>query len=194
MSDGNGQSQDHQEEPQSQFLPKQPGQKLSLMAAQFLAQIQNGNLNPQDLDENKRRLCVAHLLHDGRLTQYEIAAMLGVCTRTVLRDKKYILEQNAVTMLAIDEADIVVQTAREADFAIARLKGDKKYKEAWTVWKECVEKLQEFGYLKKVPQQHVVGSLLEMLEFDKQQSSASGAEPSAGFKLPLPERVEGFKN
>lgn len=121
-------------------------------APRLLKQISDKQIDPEQLTPHQRRICVRSLLEEEKYTQNEIAAILHVNFRVISKDAKKIEEQNAWMFdVMVNEPQLIVRTILSAKNKAARLCRQGKYKEAWTVEKECIELLQTLGYVKKKP-------------------------------------------
>lgn len=124
----------------------------------LIRDLQQKRITGNSLMPADRQACVAYLTGEG-YTVAESAQILGVCDRTVLRDRRAVRESNS---LHADEKLLGVMAGRlleEAESAAARLNRvarDPKVKpevrvEAdrarWTVIKELVQTLQRLGHL-----------------------------------------------
>lgn len=126
-------------------------QKPLSSAVYFLKLIAEKKISPKVLTAHQRRICIRHLLLDGSYTQVEIASILEVHEASVSRDKRRIQEQNGWILDNLDDRRIAVDLITTAERAVARLTKAGRHKDAWTVAKELVEKLQSLGYVKQRP-------------------------------------------
>jgi len=124
----------------------------------IIRQIKTRDLDPNDLSITERRLCVRHLSGEG-LAVPEIAQAMGVCDRTVARDRKAIHEEQALehdprlgSLMAGQlntEAVLVIQRIRrvsrdrEAPHAV-RVEAEKA---CFAVMVGLIDRLQSLGYL-----------------------------------------------
>ena len=125
--------------------------KPASSAPHLLNLISQKKLDPSQLTPHQRRICVRFLLQEGKHAQHEIAAILKVREQVISKDKKKIRAQNTWMLDEIDERKIAVGILRSAELFAARLSRGGKYRDAWAVQKECVEVLQNLGYLKRAP-------------------------------------------
>ena len=141
--------------------------QVSPRAILLLQRIKSGEIDAAQISEEQRRVCVEYFKHAGIYTNYEMADILKVSEKTILRDKKKITEANILEAFMIDEAEVAFETNEKADHYIARLVKNGRYEKAWTIHKERVELLQSMGFLKKVqPDLNIKGqiSLKEVFE------------------------------
>lgn len=169
----------------STSTPLPPSQKVTPLGIAMLAQIQAGSLDPKTLTKDKRQLCVRFLMHEGKYSSYEMATILDVDRSTIMRDRKEIRNENALAQLVIDEADIAIEMIEAAEFAATKLIGQKKYKDAWTVRKECLEKLQSMGYVKKVEEKLNIKGKLDLLSVLNAAREMDPESPDNGEELLL---------
>lgn len=144
-------------------IPSTP-QKVSPLAVGFLQQIQLGALDPTTLKTEQRQLVVRFMMHAHSYTLYEMAEILKVNRNTIIRDKKQIRESNEMASLVIDEGQMAIEIIEAAEHAASKLTSQKKYKDAWTVRKECIETLQNMGYIKKVEQKLNIRGQIDILQ------------------------------
>jgi DNA-binding CsgD family transcriptional regulator len=139
-----------------------------------LRDIQSGARQPNSLSMEDRQRCVEHLTTDGYQTA-EIAAILKVAERTVLRDRKAIRKANALQADEGFAAETVGNLIKQADQAIARLRRISREKDtppavkvdaeraSWGITRDTVELLQRLGHLPTAVQE-IRGELTHRLE------------------------------
>lgn len=120
--------------------------------------IQQGATAPASVSVQTRRACVEYLTVEGYSAQ-EIAALLKVSDRTVLRDRAEVRAANAVARDPALVGEMVGRLLSEADAAVSRLRRvsrDKRTPAAvkvqaeqasWQVSRDVVRSLQSLGYL-----------------------------------------------
>ena len=152
------------------------------MATWILRQIAEKKIDATILTAHQRRICVRYMLHERKWTQAQIAEILMVHPFTIHRDKKEILEQNSWILDEIDTRAFALELIATAEAASAKLFSKGREKDAWTVQKECVEALQNLGYVKRAPVEfkgHL--SLLEILNFGNGNGSKEEEISSSRF-------------
>jgi transcriptional antiterminator len=128
----------------------------------LLQQIQQGAIDPRDLDKDVRQQIVEVLMLEGSSVS-QIAQILKMSDKTIRRDIAVIRERNALSP-NIDFAkklvgDLVMKSEGHRSYLmrLARSQnakvGERSLAEfyAWKVSTELVEKLQSLGYLPLVP-------------------------------------------
>ena len=174
------------EQKKSQDIPKSV-LRVSPLGVAMLMKIQSGELDPTTLGREKRLLCVRVLMHQGEMTRFEMSQLLKVDEKTIQRDRKEIRRGGELAALVMDESEIAQDIMDDAEYCAARLRAQKKYKEAFEVKVKCLETLQSMGIVKKVAEKlNVKGqlNLLEVLELDRQfreqGSPGDGEETDSG--------------
>ncbi len=129
-----------------------------LRCLDILQGIKKGTTDPASLLPNQRKLIVPFLMAEGQSTA-EIAHLLKVSDRTIERDKKAILQENAISQdpeLAdviagrlVDEAQICIQRIRKFERdancpSAAKIEGEKG---CFHIVNSLAERLQSMGYL-----------------------------------------------
>lgn len=147
-------------------------------AGKILKMVQDGTLEPKKLSEDQRRVCVRWMYHDTHsYTAAEIGGILQVSSQTIYRDIKIINDDPIYSKLIIDEIQVVNKLVRVAEFASGRLLRLSKYKEAWSVLKECSEMLQSLGYMKKAAVEIDIGeNFLSFLNSYKMKKEIAQSE------------------
>lgn len=148
-------------------IPPQKVTPGALFAIAYLEKIQKKEIEASSLNMDQRMMCVEYLMHQGTMTTFEMAQILGVDRKTITRDRKKIREGNEISTLIFDEAHYAMDIIEHAELCVTRLLKEKKYKDAWVVKKECLETLQSMGFVKKVqPDLNIKGqiSLKEVFE------------------------------
>lgn len=145
-------------------------QKVKPLAVALLEDIKRGVTLPETLSTEKKMLCVQFLIQQQEHTVVEMAHFMNVDRNTIYRYKKKLFEEDALFQLVLDESTIALEMIESANHSIAKLMKDRKYKDAWTVRRECIEMLQSLGYVKRVEQKlNIKGqiNLLQILEVEK---------------------------
>lgn len=186
MTDSNGHAAPAQASAQDQSSAKEPIQPLikwKPFAIEMLSKIQSGHLDPTTLTQSHRRLCLRVMLHQHTFTTQEMADILAVDRTTIWKDKKFLYGQSSMAQLMIDEVEIARDMMEHAEFAASRLDLQKKYKDAWTVRKECIEKLQTLGYVKEVAKK-IDLTFFDVLELvcNQRESENDGETSGNGFQ------------
>lgn len=133
------------------------------LAVALLTDIQSGALDPNTLSTEKKTMCVQFMILQQSYTVQEMANLLQVSRVTIYNYKKNLYQENSLAQLVIDEATIALEMIETAQHAAAKLMSQKKYKDAWTVRRECLEMLQTLGYVKKVEQKLNVKGSIDLL-------------------------------
>lgn len=164
-----------------------------------LAEVRSGRTL---IDGETRQRCVEHLTIEGCSTA-EIAQVLSVSERTVMRDRSAIRERHALEPSSAFTAETVGTLIQSAEGAIGRLKRLAREKgsppsaridaehRAWMVQRDLIQLLQRLGYL-PMAQQRVHADLMhrvggewnetptpEELEAEVRRLAAIHAEDSA---------------
>ena len=129
-----------------------------LRCLDILQGIKARTTDPASLLPNQRKLLVPFLVAEGQSTA-EIAHLLKVSDRTIERDKKNILEKNAISQdpelvniiagRLVDEAQICIQRIRKYErdnncTPAAKIEGEKG---CFQIINNLAERLQSMGYL-----------------------------------------------
>ncbi|MCZ2110857.1 MAG: hypothetical protein LC118_15035 [Dehalococcoidia bacterium] len=124
----------------------------------LLRQIQQESLSPRNLAPRDRQACVSHLTAEGYGAP-EIAEILKVSERTVARDRKAVLEANALQQDPALVGQLAGRLMAEAELAIGRIRRVARDKDCppsvridgetrcWQILREFVQSLQSLGYL-----------------------------------------------
>jgi hypothetical protein len=166
-------------------IPQQ-SQKVRPLAIALLEDIKSGATDPETLSTEKKMLCVHFMIQSQSYTIMEMATFLKVNRATIFRYKKKLYQEDSLTQLIIDESTIALELIDTAQHASAKLMSDKKYKDAWTVRRECVEMLQTLGYVKQVPRKIDVKGALDLVgvlnleaQMREQESPDNGDDDNA---------------
>lgn len=143
--------------------PPDLSKKIRPLAIALLSDIQAGVIDPKELTTEKKTLCVQFMILQQSYTVIEMATLLQVDRSTIYNYKKKLYQENAISQLVIDESTIALELIETAQHSSAKLMSEKKYKDAWTVRKECLEMLQTMGYVKKVEQKLNVKGQIDIL-------------------------------
>ncbi len=120
--------------------------------------MQSRDLSGSALSVNDRRSCVEYLSAEG-YSAAEIAGILSVADRTVLRDRQAIKEKNALGRDPALAGQVAGQLIREADSSMGRLRKLARDREAphaarveaersaFGIFRDMVRTLQRLGYL-----------------------------------------------
>lgn len=103
------------------------------------------------------------MIQQQSYTVIEMATLLKVDRGTIYNYKKKLYQEDALSQLIIDESTMALEMIDTAQHASAKLMSQKKYKDAWTVRKECIEMLQSLGYVKRVEQKLNVKGSIDLL-------------------------------
>ncbi|MCC7409731.1 MAG: helix-turn-helix domain-containing protein [Phycisphaeraceae bacterium] len=137
-------------------LLSEPAQERGALA--ILQDLKQGAGSPHDLSTQDRRVCVMHLGAEG-LSIAEIAKILGVSERTILRDRRVNQEENALQhdpRLAgqmagrlVAEAELAMQRIRRVTRdtqtpPAVRVEGEKA---CFGICHDAVARLQSLGFL-----------------------------------------------
>jgi hypothetical protein len=124
----------------------------------LLRQIQQGSLSPRNLAPRDRQACVSHLTAEGYGAP-EIAEILKVSERTAARDRKAVLEANALQQDPALVGQLAGRLMAEAELTISRIRRVARDKDCppsvridgetrcWQILREFVQSLQSLGYL-----------------------------------------------
>ena len=170
-------------------------------AIAILRKIHAKQLAPRSLSAHDRQACVELLAADGH-SNPEIAEILHVSTRTVVRDRKAIRQANALQADPSLIAEMAGRLVQDAERAVSRLRRLGKEKTtpaatrveaeraAWKVVCDLTERLQSLGYLPTAAQRleadltHHLGqtpslelALAEMSRLEAIQKDVLGDDP-----------------
>jgi len=124
----------------------------------LIRRLRAGEISGAALEVDDRRACVEYLTSEG-YSVAEIAGILTVADRTVLRDRKAVRSANAVARDESLVTEMVGHLIKEADTAVGRLRRVGRDKSApasvkvdaeraaWLVTREMIILLQRLGYL-----------------------------------------------
>lgn len=146
-------------------------------ALKMIQDINSGLIDPNLLDKETRRECVAVLVGEG-YTNPQISQIMKRSEKTISRDMIDIRKKNALSpsvefaretvgeiiSKARIHASYLMRIAREKDSPAAS-KASAEYL-AWKVVKELTEKLQTLGYLPLKPQE-ISGELYHRIEVEE---------------------------
>ena len=133
-------------------------------ALSIIRDLKSGRLSGSSLARDDRQRCVEHLTAEGYTTA-EIAEVLGVCERTIGRDRPAIRSANALERDPRLVGEVVGRLVQQAEASVARCRRIGREKDAppsarvdaertaWTVSRELVETLQKLGYLPTAAQE-----------------------------------------
>lgn len=161
-------------------IPEQkPTQNVMEFGIYLLNEIKSKAIDPKQLTDEKRRLCVYVMMVQQTFTIDDMAAIMNCHRNTISRDKKIIREENGTAgTFVIDENELANELIEQANHAIMKLNSAKKYRDAWIVKKECAEMLQSLGYVKRVEQKFSLRGAISLMEvLDSEQSSNEPEEP-----------------
>jgi hypothetical protein len=125
---------------------------------QLLCRIKEGLLTPKSIRTGDRRLCVEHLLGEGYSTA-EMAEILGVATRTILRDLSEVRASHAVKQDNKTVAEFFGNLVLQARQSTTRLKkiarnsgetGQTRIEAenaSWRIERDLILVLQKAGFL-----------------------------------------------
>lgn len=125
---------------------------------ELIREIKAGGLSPSSISVDDRVACVAYLSGEG-FSVPEIAQILRVSDRTVMRDRARVREQTALESTPELLPQIAGRLVAEAEASIQRLRRIGRDKEspaavradaeraAWSVMRELTVSLQRLGYL-----------------------------------------------
>ena len=120
--------------------------------------LQNGTASPKSLSIHDRRACVEHLTGEG-YSIVEVAEILRVSERTIARDRKAILEANAIEHDPRLSEEMAGRLVREAELTISRMRRVARDKSTpasvkvdaehrcYLVLSDMVRAMQSLGYL-----------------------------------------------
>ncbi len=158
--------------------------------------MQSRDLSGSSLAADDRRSCVEYLSAEG-YSAAEIAGILSVADRTVLRDRQAIKEKNALGRDPALAGQVAGQLIREADSSMGRLRKLARDREAphaarveaersaFGIFRDMVRTLQRLGYLPEAAH-HVQADLLHALG----TGGAMGGGPGARDAEELTEEIE----
>ena len=146
-------------------------------ALKTIQDINSGLIDPNLLDKETRRECVAVLVGEG-YTNPQIAQIMKRSEKTISRDMVDIRKKNALSpsvefaretigdliTKARIHASYLMRIAREKDSPASSRAGSEYL--AWKVIKELVEKLQTLGYLPLKPQE-ITGELYHRIAVEE---------------------------
>lgn len=132
---------------------KEPGGVLAT-----IRRIKSGSLAPANLGAADRRHCVGYLSAEG-VSVPEMAEMLGVSERTIARDRRAIIEANAIDPDPKLAGQVAGRLLVEAEHCIGRIRRTTREKDAphavrvegerqvFSILSELTQRLQSLGYL-----------------------------------------------
>lgn len=127
-------------------------------AAELLRRIQSGDLDPRNIRQEERHICVELLTAEGH-SIHQIAMVLKASERTIARDRAEIRRSNAVVAspgLVAEMAGAIIQDAATGAARLTRMANDtsvsaairvRAERGAWRTKREMVMLLQSLGYL-----------------------------------------------
>jgi hypothetical protein len=151
--------------------PPTMSKKVTPLAIALLNNIQSGEMDPKELSTEKKILCVQFMIQQQSYTVQEMANLLQVDRTTIYNYKKKMYQEDALAQLVIDESVIALEMIETAQHASAKLMSQKKFKDAWTVRRECIDMLQSLGYVKKVKVELNVKGSIDLLGILNLESS-----------------------
>lgn len=137
--------------------------KVLPLAVALLNNIQSGEIDPKELSTEKKILCAQFMIQLQSYTVVEMANILQVDRTTIYNYKKKMYQEDALSQLVIDESVIALEMIETAQHVSAKLMSEKKYKDSWTVKRECIDMLQSLGYVKRVEQKLNVRGSIDLL-------------------------------
>lgn len=146
----------------------------------LLQRIKDNLFDPRLLTKEQRLLCVEILKGEG-LTEVAIAQILKVSTKTISRDLLIIRDRKGfapnlpfvkqmageIVHMARIHRDYLMRLARSRDASTSE-KVQAEYS-AWLVLNQCVDRLQEIGYMPSQPKQ-IVGDFYHHMTDDSDRS------------------------
>lgn len=112
--------------------------------------LSEGALTPEQLRVDERRILIRFLMHQGK-TEDEMAAVVGVSRRTIVNDKKWLREQTALELAAMDTLQLGAQIYDTAQAAIHKALAGKKLRTVSIIMRDMVEMLQSLGLMHRAP-------------------------------------------
>ncbi len=143
--------------------PPEMSKKVIPLAFALLKNIESGTQDPKELSTEKKMLCVQFMIQQHSYTVFEMATLMQVTRCTIYNYKKKMYQEDALSQLVIDESTIALEMLETAQHASAKLMKQNKFKDAWTVRKECLEMLQSLGYVKRVEQKLNIKGSVDLL-------------------------------
>ncbi len=144
--------------PENSIVPEQKSDDAEANTLSLLEKIQKRSISPSAISKEQRRQLVSYLMADGYSTA-EIARVLEVADRTILRDKKIISKANAIEHNPKMVGEKVGQLEQTVAQVMQRLRRIAKApgtppavrveaeRGVWKTQRELVETLQKLGYL-----------------------------------------------
>lgn len=127
-------------------------------AVELLKGIKEGVITAESLDMEERRVVVKALKDSGQ-TQDSIAELLKVCRKTIVNDYKWLREQSALHVVALDQYLLAGEVYELAQTLVRRALSEKKFRTASRVMKDMVEMLQDLGVMYRAPRQTIAGNI-----------------------------------
>lgn len=197
------------------IAPSSPAAETAVSVLSAIRDIQSGALHSKGLSIEDRQRCVEHLTAEG-YSAAEIAEVLKIGERTILRDRKAIRVANA---LRVDEhfaAETVGALLRHAELTISRLRRLARDRDTpatvkvdaervgWDVARDLVQLLQRLGHLPMAAQE-IRGQLTHRLEdppdldslrteLERLEGIVTECKPSTGMPEGLLARVAQTKH
>lgn len=124
----------------------------------------SGKALPRDV-----RIEVVACLHYEGMSQWDISKLLGMGPGTVYRDMNVIKARNAKLVKKINVDRVAGNLVRNAEILKTKAVQVKNYALAWQIDRELIQMLQEMGYLRRAPEEHVVQHNVKATREDREK-------------------------
>ncbi|MBI4244522.1 MAG: helix-turn-helix domain-containing protein [Planctomycetes bacterium] len=117
----------------------------------LLGKIREKVIDPKALTQHQRKICIRHLLEEEPgLSEYQMAALLGVPRSTVNRYKHEILRQDGWVVDQLDVRLYSTNLIRKHSIWISKLEQQQSWYKAASLLKSFTEQLIDLGVLVRV--------------------------------------------
>jgi hypothetical protein len=174
---------------------------------EIIREIKSGMLNPRNLGQDERRLCVAHFRSEG-LSVPEIAQIIRVSDKTIQRDRRAISESNAIKPDPKFAAQYAGHLAAEAEACATRIRRVTRDKKAphsvkvdgeracFEIFDRLGQRLQSMGFLPQATQRveadltHNLGDLSSITDLKNELERLESVERRVSRAQTLPPTID----